>query len=85
MAIFIGALRMKGWAIAQNTCPKITKAKVTLTKHLIKQPRKVREAPITTPFLIPLTSITQLEGKFRMTKKTKYDIGMNDTQAADIS
>jgi hypothetical protein len=64
VAIFIGALSRNGWAIAQKTCPITTKAKPNLTKHLIKQPRNVIDDPMTTPFLMPFTSITQLEGKF---------------------
>ena len=69
MAIFMGAFRRNGWAMAQNTWPTMTNPNPTLTKQRIRQPKKVKEAPITTPFLIPLTSMTQFEGKFKMTKK----------------
>lgn len=55
----------------QNTCPMMTKAKPTLTKHRMRHPKKVSAAPITTPFLIPLTSMTQLDGKFKITKKIR--------------
>lgn len=76
---------MKGWAIAQNDCPMITKANPILTSNLITHPKNVIEAPITTPFFIPFTSRTQLEGKFIKTKNTRYDIGINATHDADTS
>jgi hypothetical protein len=59
----MGALSKNGWAIAQKTWPITTNANPTFTKQRIRHPNKVTEAPITTPFLIPLTSITQLDGK----------------------
>ena len=79
------ALSKNGCAIEQNTCPSITNAKPTLTKHLIIHPKKVSDAPITTPFFIPLTSSTQFDGKLRNKKNIKYDIGMNATHRADTS
>jgi hypothetical protein len=53
--------------MAQNICPTITNVKLTLTKHRIRHPMQVKHAPITTPFLMPFTSITQFEGKLIIT------------------
>jgi hypothetical protein len=63
----MGALVKKGCAMAQKTWPAMTNAKLTLTKHLIRHPMQVKHAPITTPFLMPFTSMTQFEGKLTTT------------------
>jgi len=62
-AIFVGAFKINGCAMAHNICPTITNAKCVEIKHLNPEPIAVKIAPITIPFFIPLTSKTQLEGK----------------------
>lgn len=64
VAIFMGALIKNGCPIAVKHCPIITNGNPTFTKHRIMHPRNVRVDPMTIPFLIPFTSITQLDGKF---------------------
>ncbi len=62
-AIFIGAFNKKGWAIAHIIWPIITNAKEYLTMLRTPVPNKVKTDPTTMPFLIPLPSNIQFEGK----------------------
>jgi len=79
VAIFIGAFNRKGCPIAQKTWPIITNAKEYFTILLTPVPNKVKTDPQTIPFLIPLTSKTQFDGKFTKVYSIIYEVGIRDT------
>ena len=63
----------------------MTKKKCVLTKYLTPAPIHVPTAPTTIPFLMPLVSITQLEGKLMKMYVMMYDMGISATVESDWS
>lgn len=78
-----GAFIRKGWAMAQKACPIRTYAKPTLMKHRIPEPKAVNTAPTIMPFLMPLTSSIQLQGKLTKMYMMRYRRETRETKLSE--